>query len=483
MGILTVQRVLGLLLAMFSVTMIVPMLVSLYFRDGTWPVFIESFAITAGFGIAMWWPVRRRRQELRLRDGFLVVSLFWVVLGLFGAAPLLLTDVPQMSFTDAAFESISGLTTTGATVLVGLDALPPAILFYRQQLQWFGGLGIIVLAVAVLPMLGVGGMQLYRAETPGPVKDTKLTPRITQTAKALWYVYLGITLVCILAYWIAGMNLFDAICHAFSTVAIGGFSTHDASMAYFDNPAIEMLAVLFMFVAGVNFSLHFLAWRERSLRHYLGDPEFKSYVWMLVGLSAIVLVSLLWHQQYESFGETLTKGLFQAVSIATTTGFTTDAFALWPGGLPTLLIFASFIGGCAGSTAGGMKVVRWALMYRQGMREFQRLIHPSAEIPVKLGNKPVHPRVVDSVWGFFAVYVVVFTVLMLVLLATGMEPNSAFSAVAATLNNLGPGLGEVANGFGDVSTIGKWASVCAMLLGRLEIFTLLVLVTPMFWRG
>jgi trk system potassium uptake protein TrkH len=483
MGIFTVQRVLGLLLAMFSVTMFAPMIVSWIFQDGTWTIFMESFAITAGFGIALWWPVRRRKQELRLRDGFLVVALFWVVLGLFGAAPFLLADTPQLSFTDAAFESISGLTTTGATILVGLDSLPPAILFYRQQLQWFGGLGIIVLAVAVLPMLGVGGMQLYRAETPGPVKDNKLTPRITQTAKALWYVYLGITVVCIVAYKLAGMNLFDAICHAFATVAIGGFSTHDASMAYFESPLIEMLAVLFMFIAGVNFSLHFLAWRERSLRHYLSDPEFKSYVWILSGLSSIVLVSLLWQQQYETFTEAFTKGLFQAVSIATTTGFTTDAFASWPGGLPTLLIFASFVGGCAGSTAGGMKVVRWALMYRQGMREFQRLIHPSAEIPVKLGNKPVPQRVVDSVWGFFAVYMVVFAALMLVLLMTGMDPNSAFSAMAASLNNLGPGLGDVATGFGNVPTVGKWVSVCGMLLGRLEIFTLLVLITPAFWRG
>ena len=483
MGLLTVQRVLGLLLAMFSITMFVPMLVSWVFGDGTWPVFLESFAIIGGFGLVLWWPVRNRRQELRLRDGFLVVALFWVVLGLFGAAPLLLTETPRMSFTDAVFESISGLTTTGATVLTGLDNLPPAILFYRQQLQWFGGLGIIVLAVAVLPMLGVGGMQLYRAETPGPVKDHKLTPRITQTAKALWYVYLGITVLCIGAYWSAGMTMFDAICHAFSTVAIGGFSTHDASMAYFQSTLIEMLAVLFMCIAGVNFALHFLAWRERSLRHYLGDPEFRAYLWILGGLTSIVLLVLFWQQQYSTLGETFTKGLFQAVSIATTTGFTTDAFSLWPAGLPTLLIFASFIGGCAGSTAGGMKVVRWALMYRQGLREFVRLVHPSAEIPVKLGTKPVHPRVIDSVWGFFAVYIVVFTVLMLVLLVTGMEPNSAFSAVAATLNNLGPGLGEVASGFGDVSSVGKWASVCAMLLGRLEIFTLLVLVTPTFWRG
>jgi trk system potassium uptake protein TrkH len=479
----TVQRVLGVLLAMFSLTMLPPVAVALIYGDRTWVNFVESFLVIAGAGVLMWWPVRRAKKEMRLRDGFLVVALFWIVLGAFGAAPFLLSDALQLGFTDAIFESISGLTTTGATVLTGLDEMSPAILYYRAQLQWFGGLGIIVLAVAVLPMLGVGGMQLYRAEMPGPVKDNKLTPRITQTAKALWYVYLGITIACALAYWLAGMSVFDAICHSFSTVAIGGFSTHDASLAYFASPLIEMIGVVFMIVAGANFSLHFIAWRERNIRHYLADPEFKSYVWIMVGLATIVVAALFWQQTYDSPQITLTRGLFQAVSIATTTGYTTDNFAGWPVGLPVLLILASFIGGCAGSTAGGMKVVRWTLLYKQGLREFQRLIHPSAEIPVKLGTKAVHPRVVDSVWGFFAVYVVVFTVLLLIMLTAGMEPTSAFAAVAATLNNLGPGLGEVATGFGDVSVVAKWAAVCAMLLGRLEIFTLLVLITPAFWRG
>jgi trk system potassium uptake protein TrkH len=374
--------------------------------------------------------------------------------------------------------------------LSGLDSLPPAILYYRQQLQWFGGLGIIVLAVAVLPMLGVGGMQLYRAESPGPVKDAKLTPKITKTAKALWYVYLGITVVCCLAYWAAGMTFFDAICHSFSTVAIGGFSTHDLSMGAFDEPIIHLVAIFFMVVAGVNFALHFLAWRDRRIRHYFSDPEFAAYIRILIVLSIIVGGYLVWQLPVlirEDPGLTLSelvlRAVFQTVSIATTTGFTTDNFALWPGAIPVILIFASFIGGCAGSTAGGMKVVRWTLMYRQGMREFQRLVHPSAEIPVKLGTTAVNPRVVDAVWGFFAVYVVVFAVLLVVMMASGLDQATAFSAVAATLNNLGPGLGDVAAGFGDVSIVAKWAAVVAMLLGRLEIFTLLVLVTPMFWRG
>jgi trk system potassium uptake protein TrkH len=467
---------------MFSSTMLIPVLVSLLFSDNAWPAFVGSFFIILGSGLAIWWPVRRENRELRLRDGFLVVALFWIVLGMFGASPFLLAEYPQMTFTDAVFESVSGLTTTGATVLSGLDSLPKSILFYRQQLQWFGGLGIIVLAVAVLPMLGVGGMQLYRAETPGPVKDTRLTPRITETAKALWYVYLGITILCGAAYWAAGMSLFDAISHAFSTVAIGGFSTYDASIGHFNSTLIDMIAVLFMFIAAVNFSLHFLAWRHRSLGRYLLDSEFRAYLKILGFLCISVLLYLYLSGHYSTLSETFTKGLFQVVSIGTTTGFTTADFSAWPGALPIILILSSFIGGCAGSTAGGMKVIRWLLMYKQGLTEVQKLVHPSAEIPVKLGSVSVNHRVINAVWGFFAVYAIVFAVLLIVQLASGLDPVSSFAAVAATLNNLGPGLGQVSIGFADVGNVGKWSAVCGMLLGRLEIFTLLVLITPTFWK-
>ena len=477
-----VQRLLGLLLALFSTTMLPPLIVSLLFDDGEWRVFGESLVVILFAGLVLWWPVRNERGELRLRDGFIVVALFWIVLGVFGCAPFLLEDSLELTMTDAVFESISGLTTTGATILVGLDSMAPSLLFYRQQLQWFGGLGIIVLAVAVLPMLGVGGMQLYRAETPGPMKDSKLTPKITQTAKALWYVYLGITVICALSYWLAGMTAFDAICHSFSTVAIGGFSTHDASLGYFDSLVIESVATVFMLIAGVNFALHFLSWRSRDLTVYLSDPELRAYLKILGG-TCVVVLSYLWISGYHpSPVDAVTEGIFQVVSVATTTGFTTAAFHEWPGSVPVLLIFASFIGGCAGSTAGGMKVVRWLLLYKQGVREIKRLVHPSAEIPVKLGDKAVSPRVVDSVWGFFAIYVVVMAALILILMATGLDSASAFAAVAATLNNLGPGLGEVASGFSSVTDVAKWAAICAMLLGRLEIFTILVLVTPTFWQ-
>jgi len=475
-------RILGLLLMVFSVTMLPPVLVGLYFADDSWMVFIQSFVIILLAGLACWYPVRGRRKDLRLRDGFLVVASFWTVLGTAGSIPLFLADMPSMSFTDAVFESMSGLTTTGATVLTGLDSLPKSILFYRQQLQWFGGMGIIVLAVAVLPMLGVGGMQLYRAETPGPVKDTKLTPRITETAKALWYVYLAFTALCMVGYVLAGMGWFDALCHAFSTVAIGGFSTHDLSIGHFDSAMIDLVAVFFMFLAGINFSLHFFTWKNVSIRHYSEDPEFRAYVFVLVILTAIVTVSLWLLGTYNDANDSFINGLFQAVSIATTTGFTTANYASWPGALPALLIFASFVGGCAGSTGGGIKVIRWLLIVKQGTREIVRLVHPSAEIPVKLGNKAVPFRVVDAVWGFFSVYVIVFGMMLLAMMATGLDQITAFSAVAASLNNLGPGLGEVAAGFMSVSDAAKWIAVLGMLLGRLEIFTLLVLITPTFWR-
>jgi trk system potassium uptake protein TrkH len=476
------QRILGLLLMLFSTTMLPPVLVSLTLNDGAAMAFLYGFAVNLAAGLAIWFPVRREERDLRLRDGFLVVAAFWVVLGTFGAAPLLFVATPAMTLTDAVFEAVSGLTTTGATVLSGLDRMPPSILYYRQQLQWLGGMGIIVLAVAVLPMLGVGGMQLYRAETPGPVKDTKLTPRITETAKALWYIYLGLTALCGFSYWLAGMDIFDAVCHSFSTVAIGGFSTHDASIGYFDNVWVDVVAIGFMFLAGINFSLHFMAWRSVSLRHYGQEPEFRAYCVLLVGLCVFMVLRLFAQGQYDNAEDVLLNGLFQTVSIATTTGFTTTDFSVWPGALPVVLLFSSFVGGCAGSTAGGMKVIRVLLLYRQGIREVRRLVHPSAEMPVKLGRMAVPQRVVDSVWGFFAVYVVLFVIMMIVLLATGMDQVTAFSAIAASLNNLGPGLGEVATGFGSVNTVGKWVCIFAMLLGRLEIFTLLVLFSRTFWR-
>jgi len=477
-----IQRITGILLALFSTTMLLPLLISAAGRDGTAASFFSAFLLVLGSGLLLWFPVRHQRRELRIRDGFVVVVLFWLVLGLFGAVPLLLSEAPRMSFTDAAFEAISGLTTTGATVLTGIDSLPASVRFYRQELQWLGGMGIIVLAVAILPMLGVGGMQLYRAETPGPVKDAKLTPRITETAKALWYIYLTLTVACALAYWLAGMDLFDAIGHSFSTVSIGGFSTHDQSIGYFDSRLIDAIAVFFMLVAGTNFTLHFIAWRSMSARGYLLDSEVKAYLRVLAVISLVCCSYLILANIYEDDLTAITHGIFQTVSITTTTGFTTTSYQDWPVFLPVLLIFASFMGACAGSTCGGLKVIRVLLLVKQGMREIKRLVHPSAIIPIKLGNNPVEEPILNAVWGFFAAYVTVFSFLMLALLATGLDQVTAFSAMAACLNNLGPGLGEVSAHYGDVNNTAKWILCLAMLMGRLEIFTLLVLLTPAFWR-
>jgi trk system potassium uptake protein len=477
-----VQRILGLLLILFSVTMLPPVLVSWYYRDGNWQPFVDAFVALLVVGSLVWWPARHNARDLRLRDGFLVVSLFWIVLGFAGAAPLLLSDQPRMSATDAVFEAVSGFTTTGATVLIGLDALPRSVLYYRQQIHWFGGIGIVVLAVALLPMLKVGGMQLLKAETPGPVKDAKLTPRITETAKVLWILYVAMTAACALCYWAAGMSLFDAIAHSLGTLSTGGFSTHDASIAYFDSVAVEIVAIVFMFLGGVNFSLHFMVWRHRSVVEYFRDPEFKAFA-VVLSCSTLLFAGILWGTETKPDALTaLRVSAFQVVSLQTSTGFITDDFSVWPAAIPVMLILSSFLGGCAGSTSGGMKMIRWVLLWKQGHREVVRLMHPSAVVPVKLGDKPVQTRVIEAVWGFFAVYVICFGVLMIALIATGEDQVTAFSAIATCMNNMGPGLGEVVANFTTVSASGKWICVLAMLLGRLEVFPLLVLVTPEFWR-
>jgi trk system potassium uptake protein TrkH len=476
-------RILGLLVGLLSVTMLPPALISLVYRDGGGLPFILAFLWCIGTGFLAWYPYRYEKTDLKAREGFLIVVLFWLVLASFSAIPLMLLETPNLSTTDAFFESFSGLTTTGATILNHIDDLPHAVLWYRQQLQWLGGMGIIVLAVAVLPMLGIGGMQLYRAETPGPVKDSKMTPRIADTAKHLWYIYLGLTIACALAYWLAGMSGFDAICHAFSTIAIGGFSTHDASMGYFNSPAINLVCVTFLLISGVNFALHYAAVQSKSLKSYFFDPEFKVFIGIQIVLVLICFAVLLSTGTYQNSDQALDQALFQAVSISTTAGFTTTSFADWPTLLPMLLIFSSFIGGCAGSTGGGMKVVRVVLLYLQGLRELNKLVHPRAIFSIKLGRKVLPDRIVEAVWGFFSAYAAVFVLCMLLLLAAGMDDITAFTAVAACINNLGPGLGEVTANFSSINDMSKWVLIMAMLFGRLEIFTLLVLFTPAFWRS
>jgi len=479
----TVQRILGFLIAGASLMMLPPILISLWYDDGTAGLFLVSAVTLLLIGIAIFLPVRNVHEELRLRDGFLVVAACWISLVLVGALPFLLLTQPEISFVDAVFESMSGLTTTGATILTDIDNLPRGILYYRQQLQWFGGLGIVVLAVAILPMLRIGGMQLYRAETPGPLKDSKLTPRITETAKALWLIYLGITVLCALAYWLGGMSLFDAVGHAFSTVAIGGMSTHDAGFSWFNSPTLELIATFFMVIAGINFAVHFSSWTRASSQPYFNDPELKVYASLLLGFVILITFALYLNGTYETLAGSARYASFQVVSLMTTTGFTSANFSIWPGFIPIMLICIAFIGGCAGSTCGGMKVIRIMLLYRQASREIARLIHPHAVIPVKIGDRKTPATVMDAVWGFFFLYVASFVLITIALNGVGVDPVTAYSAAAACITNLGPGLGDVSTNYAGLNSTAKVILSFAMLLGRLEIFTLLVLFSPAFWRN
>ena len=480
MQIKSVIRILGLLLMLFSLAIIPPIMVSIIYSDGeTWSFFYALILIFVS-GLLLWLPAMQAKTDLKLRDGFIIVVLFWFVLSTFASLPMVLSESLSISITDAIFESISGLTTTGATILNNIDDLPKSILFYRQYLQWLGGLGIIVLAVAVLPMLGVGGMQLYKAEVAGPIKN-KITPRITETAKWLWIVYLTMTIVCGASYYIAGMPLFDSICHSFSTIAIGGFSIHNESFGYYDNHWIELVAIFFMIAACLNFSLHYLAFKNKSLSGYKNDNEAYFFIFLifLISLLTILYVSNI---SEDMNVKEIIKNIFYAVSISTTTGFTNSNYFNYVGFLPLLLILFSFIGGCAGSTAGGMKVIRVMLLLKQGYRELVRLIHPNSKIKVKVGNTAINERTLETIWGFFAIYVFVFLTVLLLLMLSGLDFLTSFSAVAATINNLGPGQGEVLYNYASISDVNKWILSFSMVVGRLEIFTLLVIFIPDFWK-
>ncbi len=475
-------RILGTLLMLFSFAQIFPGFLAYFFEERE---FVYNFIVT-GFvtfliGCFLFFLASEKNGDLRTKDGFIITIFFWTVLGFFGSIPFYLAELEGVSYIDSLFESISGLTTTGATVLVGLDEMPRSLLFYRQLLQWLGGMGIIVLAVAVLPLLGVGGMQLYKAETPGPLKDSKLTPRITETAKALWFVYLSMTISCSILYKYFGMSWFDAVCHAFSTISIGGFSTHDDSFAFFSNSGLRWTAIIFMVISGINFALHYLAWTKKRLFHYFYDSEVKLYLSLLTSTALITYLTLYFSENI--YDEMVVDSVFQAVSIGTTTGFLTSNYSNWPLFVPIMLLIAAFIGACAGSTGGGIKVIRALILIRQGSSEITKLIHPNAVVTIKFGKKSLDPRVSESVWGFFAVYVATFLMILMFLLSQSNDFLTAFSAVGATLNNLGPGLGAVSENYKELTDGSKLALCIAMLLGRLEIFTLLLLFTPSFWRN
>jgi len=477
-----VAKTIGLLLMVFSFAQVPPLVVDLIYAEGEYISFLYSFLLTVLGGLVLWWPFREVKKDFRLREGVLIVVCFWIVLSLFGTLPFLITDsISKLSFSDAFFESMSGLTTTGATVLSQLDDLPKSILFYRQQLQWLGGMGIIVLAVAVLPLLGVGGMELYHAESSGIAKD-RLTPKLRNTAIALWKIYVSLTVLCAIGYFFSGMSIFDAISHSFSTVAIGGFSTHDGSIGYFNSPAIEMIAMFFMFLAGINFSLHFVAWNNRSLVDYIKDSEFKTYSMVLICSTIIVIAALSFNSQYESSSETLRHSLFQTISIATTTGFTSQNFSNWPAAIPVFLIMMSFIGACVGSTGGGIKVVRILVMFRLGMKEIHKFIRPNAQVSVKLNKSSINEKALVSVLGFFSLYAISFFLILMLLMFAGLDQVTAYSATAATMNNLGPGLGDVAQNYGSLGELAKWILSFSMLIGRLEVLTIIAIFHKAFWR-
>ena len=436
--ILAVLNALSVVVMIFALCLFFPLAWSFILGDAAQTAYDEAIFLTASVGVLLWLVTRKKRRELQPRDGFLLVALVWTVLPAFATLPLLFY-LPQLSFTHAYFETVSGLTTTGATVLSGLDALPPSINIWRTFLVWIGGMGVIVLAVAVLPLLGVGGSQIYKAETPGPMKDTKLTPRIAETAKGLWLVYFMITVACLLAYRIAGMNWLDAMMHAFSTIGLGAFSSHDASFAYWNSPAIEMVSIYFMLLAGMNFGTHFLAWRRWSFGPYARDPEVWLYLLVVIGSVLGIAYYLLANQTYPDFWTALRYSAFNVVSIATTTGFSNTNFNLWPIFAPVWMLFLCSFATCSGSTGGGIKMIRAELMARQAVRELTRIIHPRAVVPVKLGGVPVENNIIFAVLAFILVYNGAVIAMTMLLAASGLDIITAFSAVIACINNTGPG--------------------------------------------
>jgi trk system potassium uptake protein TrkH len=477
-----VYRALGMVIMLFALTMLAPLILSYVVDDGAQAVYDESFALTMLSGAFLWYRYRHCKRELNIRDGFLMVVLVWTVLPAFAAIPLMLHL--GISHTDAYFETVSGLTTTGSTVLSNLDTLPMSINLWRHELVWIGGMGLIVLAIAILPLLGIGGRQMFKAETPGPMKDAKMTPRIAETAKGLWLVYLGVSVACILSFHLAGMSWFDAVCHAFSTMGLGGFSTHDASFGFFDSPAIEAVAIVFMLIAGMNFGTLFLAVSGRSLRPYLTDPEAGWFIGVTL-LSILVIALYIWKDGvYADMDTALRHTAFNLVSIATTTGYASVDYALWPIFAPLWMLFLSSFATSAGSTGGGIKMMRALLLYKQVYRELLRAMHPSAVYNVRIGGQVAPQPILFAVLAFAFMYMVSVVSLTLLMSFTGLDIISAFTAVVASINNTGPGLGVVgpSTTYEVLEDFQTWICIFAMLLGRLEIFTLLVVLTPAFWR-
>ena len=478
-----VLYVLSVLIVIFSLAMLVPLGVSFLYGDAARHAYYEAVRITFVSGATLWGVTRFSQAELQTRDGFLLVALVWTVLPAFATLPLLIY-ISDLGFTDAYFETVAALTTTGSTVLSGLDKLPPSINFWRCELQWLGGMGTIVLAVAVLPLLGIGGSQIMRTEIPGAMKDTKLTQRITETAKGLWLVYAIMTLGCVLVFKAVGMGWFDAVVHAFSTLSLGGFSSHDASFGYFNSPAIEAVAIFFMLIGGINFGTHFLAFRKLSFSPYRSDPEAGAYVALLAVSVLGVAYFLLANHVYPSFWTALRYSAFNVVSIATTAGFASTDFNQWPIFAPVWMLFLCCFATCSGSTGGGIKMIRAELMVRQALRELMSIIHPRAYLPVKLSGQRVENNIIFAVLAFMLIWGGSVVAMTMLLAASGLDIITAFSAVIVCICNTGPGLNQLgpATPYAVLSDFQTWVCTVAMLIGRLEVFTLFVVITPAFWR-
>ena len=474
MNIGSIFNLFSKLVAFFAISMLIPAIYSFITKDGFFISFMLSFCIIVAPSILIWATTKKYKEDLQAKDGFFVITFFWLILASVGSIPFLLFGMAPI---DSFFESMSGITTTGATVITGLDELPRSLLLYRQLLQWLGGMGLIVLAIAIMPLLGIGGGQIFKTDVPGAMNDQKLTPRIKETAQSLWLIYVILTILCAIFYFLNGMGSFDAISHALSTVSIGGFSTHDESIGYFNSFGIELVCIVFMLLSALSFALHYNSYTNFSIKKYLNDPESSFFIGMLFFIFIIILISSMFYD----FGS-VTSILFQTVSIVTTTGFTNDDYSSWPLFASFLLLIGAFVGACSGSVGGGIKSWRFMIMINHSMINLKKMIHPHGVFTLKLGpNKVVENDVAASVWGFFSIYVISFMVLLVLMLFTGMDFLTAFSAIGACLNNLGPGLGMVADSYSGVSDFGKVILSFAMILGRLEIFTLLVILIPSFW--
>jgi len=480
---LPLLNTLGKVIMIFGLSLLLPIGVSHYLDDGAQLAFDEALVVTVSIGALLWRASRRSQRELATRDGFLLVGLVWTVLPALATLPLLFY-FPDMSFTEAYFETVSGLTATGASVMDQLDNLPASVNLWRTQLCWMGGMGIVVLAVAILPLLGVGGAQLFKAETPTPMKDNRLTPRINETAKGLWMVYFVATLLCVLAYRLAGMSWLDALMHGFSTISLGGLTPHDASFAYFDSLAIELICIAFMLFASLNFATHFLVWHRRSLRAYWRDPEVVWVLGVMLASVAVIALFLYWRQYYETFTEALRYAAFNVVAVASTAGFSTADYNQWPVFAPLWMLFLSAVACSSGSTGGGIKMIRALVLLNQAFRELTRIVHPRATVPLKIGGTTIENKLIFAVLAFMLIYGGTMIATTLALAASGVDTITAFSAIVACLNNLGPGLHQVgpASNFAGFNAFQLWICTATMLLGRLELFSLLVLFTPAFWR-